>query len=50
MVTKEEDLPKLDIEHDVITLNIQDTEVKAYRIDSIDYVLVALRDKNNDVK
>lgn len=50
VVTKEEDLPKLDIEHDVITLNIQDTEVKAYRIDSIDYVLIALRDKNNDVK
>ena len=50
VVTKEEDLPKIDIEHDVITLNIQDTEVKAYRIDSIDYVLIALRDKNNDVK
>lgn len=50
VVTKEEDLPKIDIEHDVITLNIQDTEVKAYRVDSIDYVLVALRDKNNDVK
>lgn len=50
VVTKEEDLPKLDIEHDVITLNIKDTEVKAYRIDSIDYVLIALRDKNNDVK
>ena len=50
VVTKEEDLPKIDIEYDVITLNIQDTEVKAYRIDSIDYVLIALRNKNNDVK
>lgn len=50
LITKEEELPKLTIEHDIITLNIQDTEVKAYRIDSISYVLVGLKDKKNNIK
>ena len=46
LVTKEEDLPELKTEHEVISLNIQDREVKAYRIDSISYVLVGLKDEN----
>lgn len=49
LVTKEDELPELKVEHDVIDLNINDRNVKAYRIDSISYILVGLKDENNVV-
>jgi len=49
MIKKSSDLPEISLEHEVIKLNIEDQEVEAYRIDSISYVLVGLRDESGNV-
>lgn len=49
LVTKEEYLPELKIEHEVMSINISDREIPAYRIDSISYILVGLKDENGVV-
>lgn len=50
MVKKVEDLPEISLEHETITLTIEDQEVEAYRVDSINYVLVGLRDTEGKVR
>ena len=49
MIKKSSDLPEISLEHEVIKLNIEDQEVEAYRVDSINYVLVGLRDNDGNV-
>ena len=49
IVKNKDELPKLDIEHEELTLTIQDQEVPAYRIDSINYVLIGLRDSKGTI-
>lgn len=49
IVKKKEDLPELNIEHDDLTLTIEDQEVPAYRIDKISYVLIGLRDNEGKI-
>lgn len=49
MIKKSSDLPEISLEHEVIKLNIEDQEVEAYRVDSINYVLVGLRDAEGNV-
>lgn len=50
MVKSIDSLPKPNLESEVIKLNIEDEEVDAYRIDSINYVLVGLKDSDGLVK
>lgn len=49
MIKKSSDLPEISLEHEVIKLNIEDQEVEAYRVDSINYVLVGLRDAEGNI-
>ena len=49
VVKNKDELPKLELEHEDMTLTIQDQEVPAYRIDSISYVLIGLRDSDGKV-
>lgn len=49
MIKESSDLPETSLEHEIIKLNIEDQEVEAYRIDSISYVLVGLRDESGNV-
>jgi hypothetical protein len=49
IVSKEEELPELKTEHEMTTLTIEDTEIPAYRIDSINYILVGLKTENGVV-
>ena len=49
VVKNKDDLPKLDIDHEDLNLTIQEQEVPAYRIDSINYVLIGLRDSKGTI-
>lgn len=49
VIKNKEQLPELKLEHEDLTLTIQDQEVPAYRIDSINYVLLGLRDEKGKV-
>ncbi len=50
LVKKKDELPELNIEHEDLTLNFDDQEVAAYRIDKINFVLVGLRDEKGNIK
>ncbi len=50
LVKNKEDLPELAIEHEDLVLNFDDQEISAYRIDTINYVLVGLRDGDGNIK
>ncbi|MBP3461033.1 MAG: cadherin-like beta sandwich domain-containing protein [Bacilli bacterium] len=49
LIKKKDELPELELKHEDLTLNIEDQEVPAYRIDNISYVLVGLKDKEGNV-
>lgn len=50
LVKNKNELPELSIEHEDLLLTIDEQEIPAYRIDKINYVLVALRDSEGNVK
>lgn len=50
IIKDKEKMPELLVEHEDITLTINDTEVPAYRIDKINYVLLALQDSKGNIK
>lgn len=50
IIKDKEKMPELLIEHEDLTLTINDTEVPAYRIDKINYVLLALQDSKGNIK
>lgn len=49
LIKKKDELPELELKHEDLTLNIEDQEVPAYRIDNISYVLVGLKDKEGNI-
>ena len=49
VIKKKEELTKLDIEHEDMTLTIEEQEIPAYRIDKIGYVLVGLKDSEGNI-
>lgn len=49
VVKNKDELPELSIEHEEMTLNIQEQEIPAYRIDNIGYILIGLRDAEGKV-
>lgn len=50
VIKKKEEMPELTIEHEDLTLTINDIEVSAYRIDKINYVLLGLKDSKGTIK
>lgn len=50
VVKKKEELPQLDIKHEDMTLNIEEQDIPAYRIDKLNYVLVGLKDSDGKVR
>lgn len=50
LIKKKEELPELSIEHEDLILNFEGQDVPAYRIDKINFVLVALRDEDGNIK
>ena len=50
LIKKKEEMPELNIEHEDLTLNFEGQDVPAYRIDKINFVLVALRDEKGNIK
>lgn len=49
LVKKATDLKDISLEHEIIKLTIEDQEVEAYRVDSINYILVGLRDSDGKI-
>ena len=49
IVKKKDELPQLDIEHEDMTLTIEEQEIPAYRIDKIGYVLIGLKDSEGKI-
>lgn len=49
IVKNKEDLPELEIEHEDMTLTIEEQEIPAFRIDKINYVLVGLKDSEGNI-
>lgn len=50
IVKKKEELPQLDIKHEDMSLNIEEQEIPAYRVDKLNYVLVGLKDSDGKVR
>ena len=50
IIKNKEELPKLSIEHEDLTLQIEDQDVPAYRIDKLNYVLIGLKDDKGKIK
>ena len=50
IVKNKENLPELKLQHEEITLTIDDQEIPAYRIDSLNIVLVGLKDSKGNIK
>lgn len=50
VVKKKEELPQLDIKHEDMSLNIEEQEIPAYRVDKLNYVLVGLKDSDGKVR
>lgn len=49
LIKDKELLPELKFEHEDLKLTINETEIPAYRIDKINFVLVGLKDENNNI-
>lgn len=50
LIKKKEELPELAIEHEDLTLSIEEQDIPAYRIDKLNYVLVGLKDEEGNIK
>lgn len=50
LIKKKEELPELLIEHEDMTLSIDEQDIPAYRIDKLNYVLVGLKDEKGNIK
>ncbi len=50
LIKKKEELPELLIAHEDLTLNIEEQDIPAYRIDKLGYVLVGLKDSKGKIK
>ena len=50
IIKNKEELPKLSIEHEDLTLQIEEQDVPAYRIDKLNYVLIGLKDDKGKIK
>lgn len=50
LIKNKDELPELKREHEDLILNIEDQEIPSYRIDSINYVLVGLKDEEGNIK
>lgn len=50
LVKQKEQLPELLLEHEDLTLSIEETDIPAYRIDKLNMILVGLKDSNGKVK
>lgn len=50
LVKNKDELPKLDIDHEDMTLEFEEQQIPAYRIDKIGYVLVGLKDSEGNIK
>lgn len=50
LIKKKEELPELEITHEDTTLSIEEQDIAAYRIDSLGYILVGLKDSEGNIK
>ena len=49
VIKNKDELPSLDIEHEDMTLTLEEQEVPAYRIDKLNYVLIGLKDNEGNI-
>ena len=50
IIKNRDELPELDLEKEETTLNIEDQDVPAYRIDKLNFILIGLKDENGVIK
>lgn len=50
LIKNKDELPNIDLEHEDMSLNFEGVDIPAYRIDKIGYMLVGLKDKDNNTK
>lgn len=50
LIKNKDELPNIDLKHEETSLNFNGVDIPAYRVDKIGYMLVGLKDKDNNTK